>query len=218
MRERYQAFLRRSLEDLEEKEREEQEDLRAAPVPFYGLPPAFQGPRIITRYRIAAGGRAARDLDRDTVHYQLIHGDHRERPLHFLVVASSKHPQPPRQPTPLRHFLWEGVVMEMLASRGRPRWRVGRISLPKREEVGGAERPVAVPIDQVPWTFTLIEAGEAQVAELNLPDHRILLQAHRWPIGGIELVTVTDLGPYLEGRRRARARLRARLGMDEREQ
>jgi hypothetical protein len=181
MRERYQAFLRRSLEDLEEKEREEQEDLRAMPVPFYGLPPAFQGPRIITRYRIAAGGRAARDLDRDTVHYQLIHGSRQERPLHFLVVATSKHPQPPRQPTPLRHFLWESVVMEMLASRGRPRWRVGRISLPKRKEVGGAERPVVVPIDGAPRTFTLIEQGEAQVAELNLPDHRILLQAHRWP-------------------------------------
>jgi hypothetical protein len=92
---------------------------------------------------------------------------------------------------------------------------VGRISLPKRKEVGGAERPVVVPIDGAPRTFTLIEAGEAQVAELNLSDHRILLPAHRWPIEGVELVTVTDLTPYLEDWRRALARLRTHLGMDE---
>jgi hypothetical protein len=214
MRERYQAFLRRSLE---EKEREDVADLCAMPVPFYGLPSAFQGPRTIERHRIAAMGWAARGLDTDTVHYQLIHGSRQERPLRFLVVATSKHPEPPRQQTPLRHFLWERVVTDMVAMR-RGRWRVARLSTPKREEVGGAERPVVVPIDGAPRTFTLIEAGQAQVAELNLPDHRILLQAHRWPIEGIELVTVTDLTPYLEGRRQAQAQVRAHLGMDERDQ
>lgn len=58
----------------------------------------------------------------------------------------------------------------------------------------------------------------AHAAELNLPDHRILLQAHRWPIQNTELVTVTDLTPYLESRRQAQARVRAHLGMDERDQ
>ena len=215
MRERYNAFRRRAFEEWE---REEQERLGAVPVPLYGLSPAFQGPRTIEWHRIAAGGRAARGLDTDTVHYQLIHGSRQQRPLRFLIVATSNHPEPPRQPTPLRHFLWEGVVMEMLASRGRPRWRVGRISLPRREEVGGAERPVIVPIDGAPRTLTLLEADQAQVAELDLPDHRILLQAHRWPIQDIELMAVTDLSPYLEGRRRAQAQLRARLGMNERDQ
>jgi hypothetical protein len=118
----------------------------------------------------------------------------------------------------LRHFLWEGVVMEMVASRRRPRLRVGRISLPERDDVGGPERPVVVPIDGAPRTFTLIEAGEAQVAELNLPDHRIILQAHRWPIEETELVMVDDLTAYLEGRRRAMMKVRAHLGMDERNQ
>ncbi len=75
-----------------------------------------------------------------------------------------------------------------------------------------------MPIDHAPRTLTLIETGEVQVAELDLPDHRILLQAHRWPIEDIELVTVTDLTPYLVGRRRAQARVRAYLGMDERDQ
>jgi hypothetical protein len=215
MRERYKEFRRRTMEEWE---RNEQAQLRAAPVPFYTLPPALQGPRTIETYRIGAGGRAARDVDTDTVHYQLIHGSRLERPLRFLIVATSQHPEPPRRPTPLRHYLWEHVAMEMVASRGRPRWRVGRISLPKWKEVGGAERPVVVPIDGAPRTFTLIEEGQAQVAELNLPDHRILLRAHRWPIDGVELVTVTDLSPYLEDWRRARARLRARLGIDERDQ
>jgi hypothetical protein len=215
MRERYKEFLRRSLE---EKEREDVEDLRAMPVPFYGLPSAFQGPRMAERHRIAAGGWAARGLDTATVHYQLIHGSRQERPLRFLIVATSRHPEPPRQPTPPRHFLWECVVTEMVASRRRPRWRVGRISLPKQEDVGGPERPVVVSIEGAPRTFTLIEAGEAQVAELNLPDHRTMLQAHRWPIEDIELVRVTDLSPYLNGRRRAQARVRAHLGMDERDQ
>lgn len=209
MRERYKAFVRRSLEA---REREEEADLRAGPVPFYGLPRAFDGPRTIERHRIAAGGRAHRDLDRDTMHYQLIHGSRQERPLRSLVVATSRHPEPPRQPTPLRHFLWELVAAEMLVSRGRPRFRIGRISLPRREDVGGPEGPVAVPIDGTPRPFTLIEAGEAQAAELNLPDHRIILQAHRWPIRTIELVRVTDLALYLEGRRRAYERIRDWLG------
>lgn len=56
MRERYKAFLRRSFE---EQEHQDEEDLRAAPVPLYGLPPAFQGPRTAERHRIAAGGWAA---------------------------------------------------------------------------------------------------------------------------------------------------------------
>ncbi len=102
----------------------------------------------------------------------------------------------------------------MIATR-RPRRRVGRISLPKREDVGGPERPVVVPIDHVPRTFVLIEAGEAQVAELNLPDHRVLLQSQQWPIEDIELVTVTDLTPYLEGWRRQMAQIRDRLGRDQ---
>ncbi len=169
-----------------------------------------------TRADRCSGG--FRDVDTDRVRYQIIHGCRLERPLQFLIVATSKHPEPPRRPTPLRHYLWEHVAMEMLASRRRPRWRVGRISVPKRKEVGGAERPVVVPIDRAPRTFTLLEEGEAQVAELNLPDHRIILQAHRWPIAGVELVAVTDLIPYLEDWRRDRARLRARLGMDERDQ
>ncbi len=215
MRERYKEFIRRSFE---EQERKAEEDLRALPVLCYGLPPAFQGPRTIERHRISAGGWAARGLDTDTVHYQLIHGSRQERPPRLLIVATSKHPEPPRQPTPLRHFLWERVVAEMLASKRRPRLRVGRISLPKQKDVGGAERPVVVPIDGAPQTFTLTEAGQAQVAELNLPDHRIMLQAHRWPITDIELVTVTDLTPYLEGRRRLMTQLRAHLGMDERDQ
>jgi hypothetical protein len=214
MRERHKEFLRRSYE---EKEHQDEEQLRAAPVPLYGLPPAFQGPRTVEMHHIGAMGWAPRDLDTDTVHYQLIHGSRHDRPLRLLVVATSKHPDPPRQPTPLRHFLWDRVVTDQVAAM-RPKRKLARVSLPERKDVGSPERQVAMPIDEAPRTFTLIEAGEAQVAELNLPDHRIILQANRWPIEDIELVTVTDLTPYLEGRRRAQAQLRAHLGMDERDQ
>jgi hypothetical protein len=211
MRERYKEFRRRSFEEWERKE---QAQLRAVPVPLYALPPAFQGPRTIETYQIAAGGLGLRDVDTDTVHYQIIHGNRLERPLQFLIVASSKHPEPPRRPTPLRHYLWQRVVTEMAATT-RSRWRVARVSTPKPEDVGGPERPVVVPIDGAPRTFTLIEAGEAQVAELNLPDHRIILQAHRWPVEEIELVTVTDLAPYLADWDRLIQQRRTALGLDE---
>lgn len=101
MRERHKEFLRRSFE---EKEHQARAQLRAAPVPLYGLPPAFQGPRTAETHRIGAMGWAAKGLDTDTVHYQLIHGSRQERPLQLLIVATSTHPEPPRQPTPLRHF------------------------------------------------------------------------------------------------------------------
>jgi len=168
---------------------------------------------MVFEYRTVAGGRAAREVDTVTVQLQLIHGDIREKPQRLLIVGTSKHSTPPQQPTPLRRFLWERIAQEYVASRPKPKL-LGR-GVPKQESLGEAERPVVVPIDQVPQSFALLEKDAVQVAELNLPDHRVVLWAHRWPIEDVELVTVTDLTPYLEARRRLAQQRRTARGLDE---
>src|SRR6266545_5227538 len=157
MRERYRAFVQRAFD---EKVREDEEQFRSAQVPLYGLPPSFQEPRTAGKRRVAAAGWGVRDLDTVTVHFQLIHGSAWERSARSLIVATSRHPEPPRRPTPLRQFLWERVVAEMIATR-RPRRRVGRISLPQRKDAGGPERPVVVPIDQLGWVILLSSTATA---------------------------------------------------------
>lgn len=209
MRERRKEIARRFLD--EDQHRIEERFL-ASQLPRYGLPPSFQGLRMAGVYRTVASGRSARDVDTVTVQLELIHGDPLETPLRSLIVATSRNPQPPQQPTPLRHLLWERVVAEHAAIQSRR--RLFGPSVPKRETVGGSERLLAVPIDQVPQDFTVIEEGVVQAAELNLRDHRITLRAHRWPIEDVELVTITELVPYLEGRRRFMMQRRADLGVN----
>jgi hypothetical protein len=196
MSERRKETMRRFLDDEQTKL---EELFRTSQLPHYGLPPLLQEQRMVGTYRTAAGGAAARNVDTVTIQYELIHGDPLERTLRLLIVATSEIP-PLREPTPLRHLLWERVVAERAAMR--PKRKLFGSSMPKREDVGGSERLLAVPIDQTPWDFTLIEEGVVQAAELMMADHRIIIKGHRWPIESIELVTVTDLAPYLEGRRR----------------
>lgn len=208
MRERRREVARRFLDD---DQRRVEERFRAWQLPHYGLPRSFPGPRMAGLYRTTAGGMAARDLDTVTEQLELIHGDPLESPLRVLIVSTSINPLPPSQPTPLRHLLWERVVADRASIR--PRSGLFGRSIPKRESVGRSARLLALPIDQQPRDFTVIEEGVVQAAELNLPDQRIVIRAHRWPIETSELVTITDLAPYLEGRRQFMLRRRSDLGV-----
>jgi hypothetical protein len=45
-----------------------------------------------------------------------------------------------------------------------------------------------------------------QVARVELTGHVATVRARRWPLQAVELVQVTDLAPYLHGRRQLIAR------------
>jgi len=208
MRERRKEVARHFLDD---DQRRVEEQFRTSQLPYYGLPPSFQGPRMAGLYRTTAGGLAAKDVDTVTIQFELIHGDPLKMPLKLLSVVTSVHSPLQRQPTPLRHILWERVVTERAAMR--PARKVFRPSVPKRGSIGRSERILGVSIDRTKHDFTVIEEGIVQAAELNLEEYRIILRAHRWPIEGIELVTIKDIRPYLEGRRRSMLQRRAALGL-----
>jgi hypothetical protein len=55
--------------------------------------------------------------------------------------------------------------------------------------------------------FALLQEGVVQVARVELAGHVVTVRARRWPIQTVQLIQVTDLAPYLDGRRQLIARL-----------
>jgi hypothetical protein len=62
-------------------------------------------------------------------------------------------------------------------------------------------------VDGQPHQFALLQEGVVQVARVELAGHVVTVRARRWPIQTVQLIQVTDLAPYLDGRRQLIARL-----------
>jgi hypothetical protein len=72
---------------------------------------------------------------------------------------------------------------------------------------------VVVPVDGEPTRFALrVEGGELEVRRAVAPG--IEIEARGYPIRGLRLVTVTDLEPYIAGRRAHFAERRRENGLD----
>jgi hypothetical protein len=202
MRAARKRMLRRLLTEIEQAN---EARFRAAPFPLYGLPPSVAAPRMI------AGGshpsdRAGHATDPGSgLQLELVHGDPTVRPPSLLCVATAAFPAPSQQLVPLRRLLWQDVVADRLATRSR-RWRIGWFKAPDEQGIGGSQQLLTIPIDGQPHQFALLQEGVVQVARVELTGHVVTVRARRWPIHTVELVQVTDLAPYLHGRRQLIAR------------
>ena len=58
-------------------------------------------------------------------------------------------------------------------------------------------------------TFELLQGPGGWVARADRDDHQITIEGIRFSLEDVELQTVTDLEPYIQGRRRLLERLRA---------
>jgi hypothetical protein len=82
-----------------------------------------------------------------------------------------------------------------------------------RPIVARPDGEVVVPVDGEPVRFALrVEGGELEVRRAVAPG--IEIEARGYPIRGLRLVTVTDLEPYIAGRRDHIVQRRRESGLD----
>ena len=200
------AARKRMIRLLTEIEQANEARFRAAPFPLYGLPPSVAAPRMIAGSG-QPGDRAGQVTDPGSgLQLELVHGDPTARPPALLCVATTAFPGPSQALVPLRRLLWQEVVADRLAARSR-RWRIGWFKAPDEQMVGGPQQLLTIPIDGQPHQFSLLQEGVVQVARVELTGHVVAtVRARRWPLQAVELVQVTDLAPYLHGRRQLIAR------------
>lgn len=184
-----------------ERERQRMESrFRKAPFPLYGLPASWEGGRFLGGVHWSGKWWREAIQSLSLVHGVLVEG---EGPM--LVVESARSDEPGGG-GPLRILaeeLWGGrakTVPEAVAIL-RARWRglrdVDLSPLPSRTEA-----PVRVAGSSV--RFDVLSQPGHWVARTAIGGCQLTIEGHGFPLGGLELVEVTDLQPYILGSRRFR--------------
>jgi hypothetical protein len=74
-----------------------------------------------------------------------------------------------------------------------------------RRRPDAAWSPVTIVVDGRPVAFARLAEGRYWVAQGELEGRTLTLHARDLPVESVELVEVTDLEPYIQGRRRLEA-------------
>jgi hypothetical protein len=191
--------------------------LGAAPFPLYGLPPAWTGPRFL------GGWSARRDLRAGaerTTSVRLGHGDpSADRGPLLLVEVDADIWARPTRPDLAARLAHSRPVGPEVGSEARPVGpEVGSEARPAGPEVGGAAGPagagrsaagrpgpevggeverVEIPVDGEAVGFEVLADGRRWVAQGELGDLVVTLDARDLPPGEVRLVRIADLVPYL---------------------
>jgi hypothetical protein len=171
-------------------ERRRAELFRRAPLPRYGLPPSWPGARSLGGHETSDGRVVALELQ---------HGEPQGPGLR-VEVRSPAHPpalaalteelwhtahRPPPHLAPERFSAW-AQEQERMASSWSPRWEQAPLLLEGRSVVAD-----------------LVRTGDAFVAVARVDEHALVIRGIRWDPEGLELGTIVDLDPYVEGSKRA---------------
>jgi hypothetical protein len=181
-------------------ERRQEQVFRDRAFTIYGLDPSWEGPRFIGE--VGSGWHAGAG---DVGELELVHGD-ASHPSGMLVrVASSPssigeprdrrrelaeqlwlEAQPPPAHESLERFIdWEDAVERDRRSRPTPDFRTIELS-----------------VDEEPISFSFLFEQNAWVALGSKEDVTISITARDIGIEDVSLVTIRDVEPYIEGRRR----------------
>jgi hypothetical protein len=181
-------------------ERRQEQVFRDRPFAIYGLGPSWEGPRFIGE--VSSGWQVGA---RDVSELELVHGDVSNPSGTLVRVASSPssigeprdrrrelaeqlwlevEPPPPRE-SPERFIGWEDVVERDHRSRPTPHFRTIELS-----------------VDEEPISFSFLLEQNAWVALGYKEDITISITARDIGIEDVRLVTIRDVEPYIEGRRR----------------
>jgi ribosomal protein S27AE len=181
-------------------ERRLEQVFRDRPFAIYGLDPAWEGPRFIgevsSGWHVGAG---------DVGELELVHGDVSHPSGTLVRVASSPssigeprdrrrelaeqlwleiEPPPPRE-SPERFIEWEAARARDHRSRPTPDFRT-----------------IELPVDGEAISFSFMLEQNAWVALGYKEDITISITARDIGIEDVSLVTIRDVEPYIEGRRR----------------
>jgi hypothetical protein len=157
---------------------------RRAPFPLYGLPASWVG----MRYLEGAMTAWSRGRSEAVVAARLGHGDPVARAGAWLVVTvTSIDPEVGRTLATIRRRL----VQELHGVADRA------------AEPAGTS--VTLTVDGQPTGFEWYAAGRHWAAVAEVGSAVVSLRSRDLPVAEVELVRVTDLGPYLAGQRQLRA-------------
>jgi hypothetical protein len=173
---------------------------QAAPFALYGLPSSWSGPRYLAGW---ATSRPRRGPER-TTQVQLGHGDRRTGRGPYLLVeidteAWPRHgladrlthaaaaPAGPSHPGP---EAWSHAVPQTAANAGTVREPVAPGS------AAGTER-AEIPVDGEPVSFDALADRRRWVAQGEVGDLVLTLEARDLPLAPVRLARLDDLGPYL---------------------
>jgi hypothetical protein len=168
---------------------------RDSPWPLYGIPPEVSCGRFLASWGHSEEGTNSLELG----HFPS--DGSREKQLRIEVRPLD----PPWQDT--KEDLARGL------------WRRAHLPVPPVEDLDSLRRlsqeadrtyPVGSDIDWEPTTVVIdrerVTCHKAQLgpywhAVLRRDDYLVVISGHDWPSDGLELVTITDLEPYLQGSR-----------------
>jgi hypothetical protein len=195
------AFLHRTTPDRAVRLHQNRIDdaLRKTDFPLYGLAAAWSGPRFV-------GGHGTDG--RNDSRWALAHGDpYDERSPNVRVEVS--------RPEYGFHLTAREIFEEFQHLIRRPPqglpldefhdW-VTRNDREIRQAADPDWRPITIPLDGLPTSFSSISADEHWVAWAGLGEYRIVIHATRMPFEAVALVRITDVEPYIDGGRLLRER------------
>jgi hypothetical protein len=167
------------------------ETFRAAPFALYGLPSSWTGPRYLAGF----GTRRPRRGPERTTSVQLGHGDRHASQGPLLVVGIDTEAWPRYGPADLA----ERLAHVQGAGSGAAPGPVAAAAPAGAAATGPAPevQRVAIPVDGQPVLFDLLADGRRWVAQGEVGDLVVTLEARDLPPASVRLARVSDLGPYL---------------------
>jgi hypothetical protein len=170
---------------------------RAAPFPLYGLPPAWIGPRFLAGWATRRDRRARAER---TTSMRLGHGDQAagRGPLLLVEVDADAWPRLGRPDLAAR------LAGSVPGPASRPTQGAPGPAAPGPGGAGavgagaGLQR-VEILVDGEPVGFEVLADGRRWVAQGEIGDLVVTLEARDLPPGEVRLVRLADLEPYLAG-------------------
>jgi hypothetical protein len=181
-------------------ERRQEQVFRDRPFTIFGLDPSWEGPRLIgevsSGWQVGAG---------DVSELELVHGDVSHPSGTFVRVSSS--PSSIGEPRDRRRELAEQLWFEV--EPPPPRESLERLiewedvrERDHRHRPTPAFEAIELPVDGGPISFSFLLEQNGWVALGSKEDVTISIIARNAGIDDVRLVTIRDVEPYIEGRRR----------------
>jgi hypothetical protein len=181
-------------------ERRQEQVFRDRAFTIYGLDPSWEGPRCIgevgSTWQVSAG---------DVIELELVHGDVSHPSGTLVRVASS--PSSTGEPRDRRRELAEQLWLEVEPPPARDsperfiEWEDAREG-DRRSRPTPDFEPIELSVDGEPISFSFLREQNAWVALGYKEDITIAIAARDVGIEDVRLVTIRDVEPYIEGRRR----------------
>lgn len=184
----------------ERMDHETEESLRSLPFPLYGLPPTWRGVRFI-----AGHGRSGRVITSASLgHADGSPFDPEVSELRVEVSPAAEHASP--HGDRLTHWLAHASAPDLPLDASPEEMAIWHLQIERdaRALMQEAWRDLEVSVDGVPRAFRLLEREQAWTARGRIGDHDVRFEARRFAHARLELVTVTDVEPYIDGGRKLR--------------